>query len=135
MADSFNWPPLEGNPEIFQDYMSQCGLPDGWGFGEIYGFEEELLGMVPTPVIAVICNMEILDKTNTHGEAVADYFMAQTGTLDNACGVIACLHSVLNNLDKLNLTEGKILKNFYDQVKEKSAAERAAALEANSEFQ
>ena len=42
----FNWPPLESNPEIFTEYMQKLGLPSIWGFGELYGFDEELLGMV-----------------------------------------------------------------------------------------
>ena len=43
----FEWPPLEGNPEIFAQYMHKMGLPEEWSFGEIYGFDEELLMMVP----------------------------------------------------------------------------------------
>ena len=49
MVEQFNWPPLESNPEIFEKYCHDLGLPEEWGFGEIYGFEEELLGFLPAP--------------------------------------------------------------------------------------
>ena len=42
--------------------MHQCGLPENWTFGEIYGFEEDLLAFIPTPVKAVIINAEVLNK-------------------------------------------------------------------------
>jgi len=43
--------------------------------------------------------------------------MDQTGTLDNACGVIACLHAIFNNLgdDKVILKDG-VLKNFSNAI-------------------
>ena len=63
VAETFNWPPLESNPEIFANYMKGCGLPAKWTFGEIYGFEEDLLAFVPQPVLAVIVNAEFLKKT------------------------------------------------------------------------
>ncbi len=46
MVEQFHWPPLESNPEIFFEYCRALGLPEVWGFGEIYGFEEDLLAMV-----------------------------------------------------------------------------------------
>ena len=61
-GETFNWPPLESNPEIFANYMHQLGMPAKWTFGEIYGFEEDLLGFIPQPCIAVIINAEFLKK-------------------------------------------------------------------------
>lgn len=140
-TESFHWPPLEGNPDIFANYMQQCGLPSNWGFGEIYGFEEELLSFIPQPVIAVIVNAEFLksgeDRVKGDLSVVNDFYMKQTGTLDNACGVIACIHAILNNLgegeNKILLQEGT-LANFLAQVIDKTPAERAAILENFNEF-
>ena len=82
--------------------MKQCGLPENWTFGEIYGFEEDLLAFIPQPVAAVIINAEILNKADDRQKGdvgVANqYYMKQTSVLDNACSVIACIHAILNNL-------------------------------------
>ena len=47
-----------------------------------------------------------------------DYYMKQTEVLDNACGVIACIHAILNNLGegdtKITLTEGSVLANYHN---------------------
>ena len=45
---------MESSPEIFTQYMQKMGLPEQWAFSELYGFEEDLLAMIPQPVIAVI---------------------------------------------------------------------------------
>ena len=123
-ADSvpFNWPPLESNPEIFTDYMRECGLPNSWAFGEVFGFDEELLAFLPQPVTAVIANAEFLKKAEDRSKGdmnvANDFYMKQTGVLDNACGVIACIHSILNNLgegdNKITLTEGSVLANYLN---------------------
>lgn len=60
--------------------------------------------------------------------------MKQTHTLDNACGVIACIHSVLNNLDKIDLTKDSVLHRFHTAVAASTPDERALSLESNSEF-
>ncbi len=62
MVDNFEWPPLESNPEIFTEYMHKMGLPEQWAISEVYGFEEDLLAMVPQPVLSVIINSERLKK-------------------------------------------------------------------------
>lgn len=49
--------------------------------------------------------------------------------MDNACGVIACLHAVYNNLDRVNLDQGSVMAKFYDEVKDKNPKDRATALE------
>ena len=42
--------------------MQRMGLPEQWAFSEIYGFEEDLLAMVPQPVVAVIIAAQRLKK-------------------------------------------------------------------------
>jgi len=140
---TFNWPPLESNPEIFSDYMRRAGLPDQWTFGEIYGFDEDLLNLVPKPCLAVIVNAEFLqaetDRTRGDPSLASDFYMQQTGALDNACGVIACLHAILNNLgdsdDKIRLAANQTLSNFHQRTQGMTALERALALESFAEFQ
>ena len=38
------------------------------------------------------------DKDKGSLDFYAAYYMKQTKELDNACGVIACIHSIFNNL-------------------------------------
>jgi len=98
----FHWPPLESDPEIFSSYMKKIGMATDWNFSEIFGLDDELLMMVPQPCAAVIATIERVDRDDGKPGAgedapVASFYMKQTGKLDNACGIIACLHSILNN--------------------------------------
>ena len=141
MANTFEWPPLESSPEIFTEYMTKMGLPAQWGFSEVFGFDDELLGMVPQPVLAVIVTAEFTNKSSDREQGdlgvANNFYMKQTGKLDNACGVIACLHGIYNNLgsDKIVLTEGSILAQHYEVTKPKTPEERASMLEDNHGFQ
>ena len=49
-------------------------------------------------------------------------------TISNACGTVAMIHAVANNLDAIKLEDG-FFKTFLDQTKEMSPAERAKHLE------
>ena len=62
--------------------------------------------------------------------------MKQHGTLDNACGIIACLHAILNNLgeDNITLQEG-VLASFNSACQDKTPDQRATFLEGLTEFQ
>ena len=51
-------------------------------------------------------------------------------TISNACGTVAMIHSVANNLDVINLENG-ILKDFLDSTKGVTPEERAKQLEEN----
>lgn len=137
---AFNWPPLESNPDVFTEYLHNIGVPDNWVVGEVFGLDDDCLQFVPKPVVAVIATFENLRKGEEQKESAATvhaevpYYMKQTHTLDNACGVIACIHSVLNNLDKIELTKGSVLDRFHTTVNPLTPAERATSLETNTEF-
>jgi ubiquitin carboxyl-terminal hydrolase L3 len=85
--------------------MHKIGLPVNWGVGECFGFDEDLLAFLPQPVIGIIVNIERLKKNedkelgSEENNGKVNYYMKQSGTLDNACGIIACLHAALNKLD------------------------------------
>lgn len=137
---NFEWPPLESNPEVFTDYLHTVGMPKDWQVSEVFGLDEDCLGFVPKPTVAVIVTFENLNKGDEekkdgeHAEKI-HYFMKQTPKLDYACGVIACIHSVLNNLDKITLAEGSVLHKFYQMVKEQTPLDRALTLENMKDFQ
>ncbi|KAF0689792.1 Aste57867_18780 [Aphanomyces stellatus] len=132
----FRWPPLESNPEIFTEYLYQLGLPSDWSVGEIFGLDEDSLAIVPRPVLAVIVTFESLRQDPVEAKAgAAHFFMKQSPKLDYACGVIACIHSVLNNLGRVHLVENSILEKYHNATKAQSPADRATTLENMKDFQ
>ena len=60
VEQTMEWPPLESNPEVFTDYMHQIGMSQDWVIQECYGFDDDMLGFLPKPVIAVIATFESL---------------------------------------------------------------------------
>jgi hypothetical protein len=117
------------------------GLPAKKGDGkvsinEVFGFDEGLLMMLPNQVAALTCMRRMPDKKAADKErgdpsTKAAFYMKQSGTLDNACGIIALIHSILNNLDAdgVGLTEGSPLAQFQSDNAGKTAEERCASLE------
>lgn len=120
--------------------MNSIGMSDKWGFGELFGFEEELLTFIPQPVVGVIIAQERLkdveeqEKGSEQNNQLVQYYMKQTGTLDNACGIIACLHAIFNNPNQVEIEVDSILGKYLSDVQNKTPAERATALENNEGF-
>lgn len=54
-------------------------------------------------------------------------------TVHNACGTVALVHSLLNNLDAINLNDG-VLKSYYEKAKNLTPEERGKLLEADEAF-
>lgn len=135
----FNWPPLESDPEIFTQYAIKLGLPDNFSFKEIYSLNYKECQAIDTPVLALIVSYERIkgSKLERNEENFLKYtdltfYMKQTEALDNACGVIAINHSLLNNL--INLNENSILSKFFSGAKNLSDLEKAKFLETDNDF-
>ena len=56
-----------------------------------------------------------------------------TQTIPNACGTIALLHAISNNLDCISLNDG-VLRELYDQMLPLTSTERARVLEESKEL-
>lgn len=150
LPTSFSWPPLESNPQVFTDYLRTIGLSPNYEIGEVIGFDEELLNFVPQPLYGIIVAFERTfegrKKKEEEGKMSVDsssktkdvkYFMRQSGTLDNACGIIACLHAILNNdNDALKMIQpDSVLHKFQNTTEDQTPAERCLALERDAQFQ
>ncbi|KAL3780622.1 hypothetical protein ACHAW5_000160 [Stephanodiscus triporus] len=140
--DEFSWPPLESNPDVLTKYLHSIGLPEAFSIGEIFGFDEDLLAFVPQPVLGIIvCHERLIPKSEYRsrdlGSAenydVVRFYMHQSGSLDNACGIIACLHAVFNS-PSIVVDPTSVMGRFRSSTSSMSPRERCAALEGNEEF-
>ncbi|KAL7546119.1 hypothetical protein ACHAWF_009452 [Thalassiosira exigua] len=139
----FSWPPLESNPEVFTTYLQSIGLPTTFSIGEVFGFDEDLLAFIPQPVLGIIVCYERLiakseyrdqDKGSEDDYDKVAFYMHQSKVLDNACGIIACLHAVFN-CPLVSMDQTSVLGRFKQSTEQSSPTEKCKALENNTEFQ
>ena len=122
--------------------MHTVGLSPAWIINQCFGLDEDCLSFVPKPTIAVIVTFETLPKDEEKPvkeplkvkQDAVEFYMKQSENLDYACGLIACLHSILNNREHLQITEGSILDKYYQTAKDKAPKDKAALLEAMDDF-
>ncbi|KAI0788814.1 cysteine proteinase [Abortiporus biennis] len=139
------WIPLESNPEVLNTWAEKAGLVTSQDqFSDIYGFDDELLAMVPQPAKAVILLFPITDSLDenakqedetiaTEGQHPVDktvFWMKQT--IGNACGTMALLHALANS--PVTIAPESPFAKFIDECKDKTPLERAQLLETTSHF-
>ncbi|KAG9452172.1 hypothetical protein H6P81_005076 [Aristolochia fimbriata] len=142
------WLPLEANPDVMNQFVWGLGLPvEEAEFYDVYGFDDELLDMVPKPVLAVIFLFPITAETEAQRlleEEVARssekkestekvYFMKQT--VGNACGTVGILHAIGNVSSQIKLNDGSFLDRFFKSTSEMDPMERAVYLEKDRELE
>ncbi|KAH0941200.1 hypothetical protein HID58_000837 [Brassica napus] len=139
------WLPLEANPEVMNQFLWGLGLaPDAAECNDVFGFDDELLEMVPKPVLAVLFLYPITKKSEeerieqdkeikekVHSDKV--YFMKQT--VGNACGTIGLLHAIGNITSEIKLSEGSFLDKFFKSTANMTPMERARFLENDSQIE
>jgi ubiquitin carboxyl-terminal hydrolase L3 len=135
----FEWPPLESDPSIMSEYLHNIGLSDDWEIGECFGLDDDCLDFIPPTCVAMIVNAERLrweeEKLQGDPSNQIQYYMKQSSKLDNACGIIACLHSIFNNQDKVGVKENSILSKFWSQVNNQTPQDRCHTLETFTDLQ
>lgn len=98
--------PLESDPAIFTELMHGLGVSDRLEFIDVLSIQdEELLGMIPRPVLALIVifpeedtarTIDSSSKTCLPCREYPNEMMWFEQTIDNACGLYAILHAVSN---------------------------------------
>lgn len=143
---SKRWLPLEANPDVMNQFVQGLGFHPDTEFVDVYGFDEELLAMVPAPVLAVLflfpvndeveeaCQAE-LQKLGKEEHNVSDkvYFMRQT--VGNACGTVALIHAIGNNLAQVQLAQGSYFERLFQVTSHLTPDERAEFLEKDDELE
>ncbi|BAT75810.1 Ubiquitin carboxyl-terminal hydrolase [Vigna angularis] len=134
MANSFL--PLEANPDVMNKVLRGLGLPmEEAECCDVFGLDEELLEMVPKPVLAVLflypitakSEEERLQQENEKKDYSSKvYFMKQT--VGNACGLIGLLHALGNITSEVKLVEGSFFDEFFKSTASMDPLQRAAFL-------
>ncbi|XP_023322187.1 ubiquitin carboxyl-terminal hydrolase isozyme L3 [Eurytemora carolleeae] len=128
------WLPIESNPDVMNSFLRKVGVPEEWEINDVFGLDDELLQMLPQPVLALLLLFPINDKQEqTPGsdpEQISSKVFYMKQTISNACGTVALLHSVANNTDSIKLKEGA-LKEYLTDSDDKSPEKRAELLEAD----
>lgn len=130
-------PHAQANPEVLEEFSVKLGLSGGVMFSDVYGLDEEMLGMVPRPVYAVLMLFPVTEKTETMqlgivAENTNDVFYLKQ-TVGNACGTIGLLHALLNNRDVAQITPGSFLDRYFAAVKDLTPEDRGRFLESPPE--
>lgn len=138
-----SWIPLQSNPDIQNAYLRKLGVPENYNIVDVLGLDEELLAMVPQPVLALILLFPCSEKYESHRLAEDEklkenipsfpddlFYLKQT--IHNACGTCALIHAVSNS--KEIVLEDGILKKFLDAARNLTPEERGKLLEADTSF-
>ncbi|KAK9865383.1 hypothetical protein WJX84_002842 [Apatococcus fuscideae] len=135
------WLPLESNPDVLNSFAKGLGFDtSAYAFCDIFGLDEELLAMVPQPVLAVLLLFPVTDRTEAarkaedkelRDQAVSVpsdiFYMKQT--IGNACGTIGLLHAIGNSQDRIKLEPASFLQSFLAQTARMTSAQRGDYLE------
>ncbi|KAJ8463542.1 hypothetical protein ONZ45_g17542 [Pleurotus djamor] len=137
---SQKWVPLECSPEVFNSWSKQAGLVLSQDcFHEVLGLDEELLGLIPRPVKAVILIFPNIGEVAAKHDQEDD-LARKNGTLPidptvlwvkqtigNACGTMAISHALANS--NVTFAPHSALTKFTMECQGKSIKERSNLLE------
>ncbi|XP_028035042.1 ubiquitin carboxyl-terminal hydrolase [Bombyx mandarina] len=131
--------PLESNPDVLNKFLQKLGVPNKWNIVDVMGLDPETLSWVPRPVLSVMLLFPISDAYENHkkteeneilskGQEVSGNIFYMKQNISNACGTIALVHSVANNTDIIELSDGHMQK-FLNEAKGLDATARGKLLE------
>lgn len=125
------WIPLESNPEVFNNYLTDSGIGTrSASFVDVFGVAPELLDMIPRPVLAFLVVFPVNEATESLSAAqyqrgvtecptfqVDSRIFFKKQTIPNACGTVALLHAVLNNVNNVTTKENSIAAIVCDAAR------------------
>ncbi|KAI9281893.1 hypothetical protein BY458DRAFT_498349 [Sporodiniella umbellata] len=137
------WVPLEANPDIWNKIIHENGIDPKYNFVDVYGFDPELLAMIPQPVQAMVFLFPITkiyeeykaqeeDQLIRHEQAISPDVVFFQQTIGNACGMMAILHSVASSNN--GLIGPGLFHDIIEEAKNMSVEERSEYLESSKEL-
>mmetsp|Transcript_18234 Transcript_18234/g.35820 ORF Transcript_18234/g.35820 Transcript_18234/m.35820 type:complete len:247 (-) Transcript_18234:58-798(-) len=101
------WLPLESNPDVLNNFLERMGVEGGVEFHDVFGLDDELLMMIPQPVVAMCLlfpstKINKIRREQLKGKCIMDpaekgiFYLHQLPQFGNACGTIACVHATAN---------------------------------------
>lgn len=143
--------PLECNPDVFSELMYSLGVSRTLSFHDVYSVDPELLGMIPRPVLALILAFPVSDNYEKYrleqDKNLEDgYYNSISGTdqedalwmkqtIGNACGTMALLHTLVNNIPKDLIEAGSPLEKLIKETKSLDTQDRSKYLEEFEELE
>mmetsp|Transcript_65269 Transcript_65269/g.204518 ORF Transcript_65269/g.204518 Transcript_65269/m.204518 type:complete len:257 (-) Transcript_65269:53-823(-) len=136
---SVHWVPLESNPEMLTEFARKVGLPEPWQFVDVFGTDPDLLAMVPPTCAAVTLLFRTSDATRNFKQEQRIRLEASGQTLNpelvylkqyvgNACGTIACIHSLTNNAEVMGIDSASPIGKFFESIRGKTPKEAGSLL-------
>ena len=119
MNSDYNWPPLECDENILNQYIKALGVQDNIIFKELISFDQRF----DNHVLAVLALYQC-DRNNGQSKVIKQtlinsqdlkFLIRQVKGLDKACGLIAILNC-LGNIEGVQYTKDSILDIFFRQA-------------------
>ncbi|VDM26005.1 unnamed protein product [Hydatigera taeniaeformis] len=129
------WIPLESNPDVMNNVVLRVKEP--MRFVDVFGTDLEMQALVPGPILSLLLLYPLTENAKKHPIGTLSvnekcFFMKQT--IPNACGTVAILHALANNVDALDLRSLPWLRKFLEKAHNSTPKERAEILENEEEL-
>eukprot|EP00898_Chlorokybus_atmophyticus_P001266 jgi/Chlat1/213/Chrsp1S00212 len=110
---------------------------------DVYGLDDELLAMVPSPAAAVLllfpitpqseaASREETERIRNNKQQVSEKVWFTRQTVGNACGTIGLIHSLANQpRDKIAFEPGSYFDGYFRKTQSMTPEERAQYLETD----
>ncbi|UJR24958.1 hypothetical protein I4U23_006322 [Adineta vaga] len=138
MSSLSSWHALESDPDLWHTYMEKLGVDgNSFEFIEIYSLDEDYPSDENIYAFIFLYPDNGSTPISDESSSVIDdnlWTIKQIEELDSCCCLIALLHAVGNNLDKVILKPNSPLADFFDKTKTKTADERALILLNDAEI-